>query len=217
MEKVSIVNLDLGKWSFQAHGALADSGVGFHRKLSREKVLGLYAEQPRCIVAMEACGELMSEFAPSDATAGQTQCFLSAHDQINSFFHLCRDHLPAVAYRTTRGRASRGYGPTSMGLLPLFELRASVAFDRPRDDKFDDTSGRRTCQHSIGLLWTGVGGGLVFALRGLTFLVIREPARRLLNNYLFVKICSRIFWFINSPYEGSWKVTWYVEELYLRP
>src|SRR5215213_2321957 len=56
MEKVSIIGLDLAKRSFQAHGARADGGVGFHKKLSREKVLGFFAEQPRCIVAMEACG-----------------------------------------------------------------------------------------------------------------------------------------------------------------
>src|SRR4051794_461006 len=56
MEKVSIVGLDLAKRSFQAHGALADGGVGFRKKLSPEKVLGFFVEQLRCIVAMEACG-----------------------------------------------------------------------------------------------------------------------------------------------------------------
>ncbi len=56
MEKVSIIGLDLAKRSFQAHGARADGGVGFRKKLSREKVLGFFAEQPRCVVAMEACG-----------------------------------------------------------------------------------------------------------------------------------------------------------------
>ena len=56
MEKVSIIGLDLAKRSFQAHGALAEGGVAFRKKLSREKVLAFFAEQPRCIVAMEACG-----------------------------------------------------------------------------------------------------------------------------------------------------------------
>src|SRR3954466_7695951 len=56
MEKVSIIGLDLAKRSFQAHGALADGGVGFRKKLSRGKVLGFFAEQPRCVVALEACG-----------------------------------------------------------------------------------------------------------------------------------------------------------------
>jgi transposase len=56
MEKVSIIGLDLAKRSFQAHGARADGGVGFRKKLSREKVLAFLAEQSRCVVAMEACG-----------------------------------------------------------------------------------------------------------------------------------------------------------------
>jgi transposase len=56
MENVSIIGLDLAKRSFQAHGALADGAVAFRKKLSREKVLAFFADQPRCIVAMEACG-----------------------------------------------------------------------------------------------------------------------------------------------------------------
>jgi transposase len=44
MEKVSIIGLDLAMRSFQAHGVLADGGVGFRKKLSREKVLGFFAE-----------------------------------------------------------------------------------------------------------------------------------------------------------------------------
>jgi transposase len=56
MEKVSIIGLDLAKRSFQAHGAHADGSVAFRRKLSREKLLTFFAEQPQCVVAMEACG-----------------------------------------------------------------------------------------------------------------------------------------------------------------
>ncbi len=56
MEEVSIIGLDLAKRSFQAHGSRPDGGVAFRKKLSREKVLAFFAERPRCIVAMEACG-----------------------------------------------------------------------------------------------------------------------------------------------------------------
>ena len=56
MKTATIIGLDLAKRSFQAHGALADGSVAFRKKLTREKVLGFLAEQPRCIVAMEACG-----------------------------------------------------------------------------------------------------------------------------------------------------------------
>lgn len=56
MEKANIIGLDLAKRSFQAHGARSDGGVAFRKKLSRERVLALFAEQSQCIVAMEACG-----------------------------------------------------------------------------------------------------------------------------------------------------------------
>jgi putative transposase len=38
-------------------------------------------------------------------SAGQAQRFLSAHDHINSLFHLRRDHLPARQYRAARTQA----------------------------------------------------------------------------------------------------------------
>src|SRR5271168_4371565 len=56
MKKASIIGLDLAKRSFQAHGAQPDGSLAFRKKLTREKVLGFLAEQPRCVVAMEACG-----------------------------------------------------------------------------------------------------------------------------------------------------------------
>ena len=56
MKEASIIGLDLSKRSFRAHGALADGSVAFRKKLTREKVLGFLAEQPRCTVAMETCG-----------------------------------------------------------------------------------------------------------------------------------------------------------------
>ena len=56
MEQINIIGLDLAKNSFQLHGALPDGRVAFRKKLSRSKVLPFLAEQPRSIVAMEACG-----------------------------------------------------------------------------------------------------------------------------------------------------------------
>ena len=38
-------------------------------------------------------------------SAGQAQRFLSAHDQINNLFPLCRDHVTAAEYRSARARA----------------------------------------------------------------------------------------------------------------
>ncbi len=42
MKEVSIVGLDLAKRVFQAHGAGADGGVIFRRKLSRSQVLAFF-------------------------------------------------------------------------------------------------------------------------------------------------------------------------------
>lgn len=56
MQEGNIIGLDLAKRTFQLHGARCDGGVVFRKKLSREKVLTFLADQPRCIVAMEACG-----------------------------------------------------------------------------------------------------------------------------------------------------------------
>ncbi len=56
MEQVSMIGIDLAKNSFQLHGARPDGSVAFRKKLSRAKVLGFLASQPRCTVAMEACG-----------------------------------------------------------------------------------------------------------------------------------------------------------------
>lgn len=56
MEQVSMIGIDLAKNSFQLHGMQADGSVAFRRKLGRAKLLDFVAAQPRCVVAMEACG-----------------------------------------------------------------------------------------------------------------------------------------------------------------
>ncbi|TFV65489.1 IS110 family transposase, partial [Bradyrhizobium frederickii] len=55
MNEVSTIGLDLAKHVFQAHGADASGGVVFRKQLRRDKVLGFFAQQPACLVAMEAC------------------------------------------------------------------------------------------------------------------------------------------------------------------
>jgi putative transposase len=40
-------------------------------------------------------------------SAGQAQRFLSAHDQINNFFHLRRGHVTAAEHRASRTQHSR--------------------------------------------------------------------------------------------------------------
>ena len=55
IEEVTIIGIDPAKRSFQLHRAREDGSVAFRRKLSRGKLLGFVAFQPRCVVAMEAC------------------------------------------------------------------------------------------------------------------------------------------------------------------
>ncbi len=55
MAEVALIGVDLAKQVFQAHGAAADGSVIFRKKLPRNQFLSFLAEQPRCIVAMEAC------------------------------------------------------------------------------------------------------------------------------------------------------------------
>ena len=55
MSEVTIIGIDLAKRVFQLHGARADGSVVFRKKLSRGQLLAFVAEQPRCVVAMEAC------------------------------------------------------------------------------------------------------------------------------------------------------------------
>lgn len=50
-----IIGLDLAKSVFQAHGADASGQAVFRKRLRRDQVVRFFAEQPRCLVAMEAC------------------------------------------------------------------------------------------------------------------------------------------------------------------
>ncbi len=54
MEEVSIIGVDLAKNVFQLHGAAADGAVVFRKKLSRLQLARFLAEQPPCLVAMDA-------------------------------------------------------------------------------------------------------------------------------------------------------------------
>ena len=56
MEQVSTIGLDIAKRVLQAHGADSAGNEVFRRKLARGKGLTFLASQPRCVVALEACG-----------------------------------------------------------------------------------------------------------------------------------------------------------------
>lgn len=56
MEEVSTIGLDIAKQVFHAHGVDRRGNTLFSKKIARSKLLGFFASQPPCRVAMEACG-----------------------------------------------------------------------------------------------------------------------------------------------------------------
>lgn len=56
VSEVSIFGLDIAKNVFHVHGADAAGNAMQRKKLTRAKLLGFFAAQPRCVVALEACG-----------------------------------------------------------------------------------------------------------------------------------------------------------------
>jgi len=53
--EVSIIGIDLAKYSFQMHGAVADGSVAFRRKVHRDGAIAQRAASLRCIVATDPC------------------------------------------------------------------------------------------------------------------------------------------------------------------
>lgn len=56
MSEIITIGLDIAKNVFHAHGADDVGKSAFSKRLSRAKLLGFFATQPACTVAMEACG-----------------------------------------------------------------------------------------------------------------------------------------------------------------
>ena len=56
MSEVSTIGLDIAKHVFHAHGADGRGRALFSKRISRGKLLDFFASQPRCVVALEACG-----------------------------------------------------------------------------------------------------------------------------------------------------------------
>lgn len=56
MSEVSTIGLDIAKQGFQAHGVDASGHVLFRERLTRLKLIEFFRSQPRCLVALEACG-----------------------------------------------------------------------------------------------------------------------------------------------------------------
>ena len=54
--KVTTIGLDLAKNVFQVHGSDAHGVAVLRKQLRRAQLSEFFAQQPPCIVAMEACG-----------------------------------------------------------------------------------------------------------------------------------------------------------------
>ncbi len=55
MTRISMLAIDLAKGSFQVCAIGPDGAVVYNRALSRSRLIALLADQPTCVVAMEAC------------------------------------------------------------------------------------------------------------------------------------------------------------------
>ena len=55
IEQVNTIGLDIAQHVFQAHGAGIAGDVLFRKRLTRAKLLGFFAAQAPCVVAIEAC------------------------------------------------------------------------------------------------------------------------------------------------------------------
>jgi transposase len=72
------IGLDLAKNVFQVHGADETGAVVFRKKLRRDRLLAFFAEQPPCVVAMEACASA-HHWAREIAKLGHTTQMIAAH------------------------------------------------------------------------------------------------------------------------------------------
>jgi transposase len=55
MDEVTTIGLDIAKQVFHVHGADGSGRPLFSRKVTRAKLIGFFASQPPCLVALEAC------------------------------------------------------------------------------------------------------------------------------------------------------------------
>ena len=55
MGEVSTIGLDIAKSIFQIHGVDVDGAVVIRKRVSRVKVLDVFAALPPCLVGIEAC------------------------------------------------------------------------------------------------------------------------------------------------------------------
>ena len=100
MREVTIIGLDLAKNYIQAHGASANGTVTFRRRLTRAKLLPFLADQPPCLVAMEACASA-HHWAREMARQGHEVRLIAPHYG-NPFRQAAEDGMVAALPRRHR-------------------------------------------------------------------------------------------------------------------
>lgn len=88
MRKVSLIGVDLAKNVSQLHGVAADGPGVFRKKLSRPQFARLMAEQPPCLVAMEAC-----------ASVHDSRWIMVAFEPVGASKPRCRNKINALGFR----------------------------------------------------------------------------------------------------------------------
>jgi transposase len=171
MEQVTTIGLDIAKHVFHAHGSDERGRAVFSRKLSRTKLLGFFAEQPRCVVALEACAgahhwgrELMRlghevrlippayvkpfvKRQKNDAADAEAICEAAQRPTMRFVAVKSEAQQASALVFRTRDLAVPGIGPvTATALLAL--APAPAAFNRGRD--FAAWLGLVPRQHSSG-------------------------------------------------------------------
>ena len=56
MFEVNTIGLDIAKKVFHTHGTDSAGSAVFSRRITQNKLLSFFAAQPKCLVALEACG-----------------------------------------------------------------------------------------------------------------------------------------------------------------
>jgi len=118
MSDLTIIGVDLAKRVFQVHGASADGQVLFRKKLTRIQFERFMADQPHCVVAMEACatshhwGRVLSSagfdvrlIPPIHVKPFAKKQKNDANDALAITEAALRPHIHAVAVKTTDQQA----------------------------------------------------------------------------------------------------------------
>ena len=124
---IIMIGLDIAKSVFQLHATDAAGEVQLRRKLRRGELIPFFEQQPRCTVAMEACGAA-HHWARVLAELGH-EVKLIAPEAVRPFFKRGKknDAADAAAIRAAASRPEARFVPVKsveqQGVLALHSAR----------------------------------------------------------------------------------------------